>query len=198
MSSIHVLEHHYRTFPHVKSSWSESHIQQLPLLVMENQRQGRCNRTAHVDRMNVKRKSIADRLELSKLSHMNISSLEWLKQIPVDKKLELSEVKLPEKEKEPNPEQQIQTMTPVTLVPKPIPKERTEVKKTEPKPSKVSIKDRLKKNPLFRFHYHVSLNKHINLSYPCRYLPYKDTHSQINHGVLQQESYTDTNNHELI
>lgn len=77
MSSIHVLEHHYRTFPHVKSSWSESHIQQLPLLVMENQRQGRCNRTAHVDRMNVKRKSIADRLELSKLSHMNISSLEW-------------------------------------------------------------------------------------------------------------------------
>ena len=198
MSSLHVLEHHYQTFPHVKISWSESLIQQSPLMVKENQRRGRCNRIAHVDRMKVKRKSIADRLELSKLSQMNMSSLEWLKQIPMDRKSEQPEVRLPEKEKEPSPDQQIHTMTPVTLVPKSTPKEWTEIKKTESKPSKVSIKDRLKKNPLFRFHYHVSSNKHVNPSYPCRYLPCKDTHSQINHDVLQQESYTDTNDHELI
>ena len=176
MSSIHVLENHYRTFPHVRSSWSEPLCQQLPLTVNENKRQGRCNPVAHVDRMRVKRKSIVNRLELSQLSQINMSSLDWLKQTVMDQQSKQTMMKLPPIEKETSINELKETITPTTSVPEPPPKEQKEVQKPVSKPSKVSIKDRLKKNPLFRFHYHVSSNKHNNLSYLCRYPPNKDIH----------------------
>ena len=162
MSSVLILENHYRTFPHVKTSWCESHKQQLPLVLGESKRKGKCNLTAHVDWMKVKRKSLADRLELSKWDKIYAGPLDWLKLIQIEEKQEHGEkqeqveVKLDllEKEKIPTTAHQEPVVAQTSPINKPV-QELTETKKKVIKQSKESIKERLKKNPLFRFHYYV-------------------------------------------